>query len=62
MDEQTLADLDYRVGYVGEYWAVIRPNGSWSPAIDSDVNTTDTIESAFGGFEPDWFEEGRGPE
>lgn len=50
----TLEDLGYTVGFVGETWSVIRADGSHAPAIDSDVNGSDTTETAFGGLAPEW--------
>jgi hypothetical protein len=52
--KMTLEDLGYRVGFVGEDWCVIRPDGSYAVAIDSDVSASCDLESAFGGLEPEW--------
>ncbi len=52
---KTIDELGFSVGFVGQDWCVIRPDGSHAVAIDSDVNGSDDLNNAFGGMEPDYW-------
>jgi hypothetical protein len=50
----TIEELGYSVGFVGEMWSVIKPDGSHAAAIDSDICSDDDLQTAFGGLHPEW--------
>lgn len=53
-EDDRIGKLGWSVGFVGENWCVIRPDGFSAIAIDSDVCEADCLGSSFAEDEPFW--------